>query len=53
MDTSGSYNWLHLGVRAAHSAYMMWARRKGANVVLDDLRNFCRLAKLEEYVTAW
>ena len=52
VDTTGGYNWLHLDVRAAHSAYMMWARRKGVNVVLDDLRNFCRLAKLEEYVNS-
>lgn len=52
VDTSGGYCWLHLDVRAAHSAYMIWARRKGTDIVLDDLRNFCRLAKLEDYVNS-
>ena len=52
IDTTGGYTWLHLDVRAAHSAYLMWSRRKGSDVVLDDLRNFCRLAKLEEYVNS-
>lgn len=52
VDSANGYSWLHLDVRASHSAYMMWARRKGSGVVLDDLRNFCRLAKLEEYVNS-
>lgn len=41
---------LYLDVRAAHTAYLRWAKIKNLTVILDDLTNFVKLAKEEDYV---
>ena len=41
---------LWLDIRSAHSAYLQHARRKGINVVLDDVRTFITLSQQEDYV---
>lgn len=46
----GTSHILFLDARGAHSAYLQYARRKGINVILDELRVFCELALQEDYI---
>ena len=47
---SEDHGLLYLDLRAAHSAYLEWARNKGLQVTLDSVNTFARLAKQEPYV---
>lgn len=47
---AAGHSLMFLDVRSAHSAYLQHARRKGSQVILDDLKGFIRLALLEDYV---
>lgn len=40
---------LYIDARTSHSAYLMEARRKGQQIILDDLSTFVKLAKQEDY----
>lgn len=44
---------LYIDVRSAHSAYLRHARAKGVDVVLDQLKDFMILARVEEYVDSF
>lgn len=50
VKSAGGNSMLYLDVRGAHTAYLRWAKMKNQTVILDDLTNFVKLAKEEDYV---